>query len=417
MSKNGYGNCFMREVFIISTGKIINGKTAGARRMINIARSIAEGEAKVYLCSLSAITGKQINKTEIYPGVFSVESTEAASGRQSLKHFLRGVTAFMAKDRSETVVYLYPSTLILKDFIYLLYFKYLKRYKFYCEINELRTAIAFSKTPPEGWLSGMVYFIKSIKDFVVYKLSEYQVILYDGIIVISENLEKYFQRYTRRIARVPILCDISQINPDNRPDNYDGGVFRICFAGYIKMDKEGFDILLKALDVVGHDHRVELFLYGILEKDDKKRLGEISERYGLSECIHYMGNIEPERLMSEFLKYHLLILPRPLNRRTNYGFSTKLSEYLVSGVPVLLTDVSDNALYIKDNYNGYLISPGSSEVMAEKLKTIILEYNNQVQTIVSNAYRTAREELDYRLYSKRYVDFLFSSSKSTGKVD
>lgn len=407
----------MREVFIISTGKIINGKTAGARRILNIARSIAGGDATVYLCSLSAITGEHLNSKEIFPGIFSIESIEAGSGKQSLKHFLRGVTAFMAKDRSETVVYLYPSTLILKDFIYLLYFKYFKRYRFYCEINELRTAIAFSKTPPGGWLRGLVYIIKSVKDYLVYKLSELQVILYDGIIVISMNLEEYFQRYTRRIARVPILCDISQINPDNRLGKYDGGVFRICFAGYIKMDKEGFDILLKALGVLGHDHRVELFLYGILEKEDNKRLAELSGRYSLSEKIHYMGNIEPERLMSEFLKYHLLILPRPLNRRTKYGFSTKLSEYLVSGVPVLLTDVSDNALYIKDNYNGYLISPGSSEVMAEKLKTIIQEYNNQAQAIVANAYRTAREELDYRLYSQRYIDFLFSRSQRAGKVD
>ena len=411
------GNWYMREVFIISTGKIVNGKTAGARRILNIARSIAEGEATVYLCSLSTVTGKQLYKREIHPGVISVECNDSGAGRARLKHFLRGVNSLMTKDRSSAVVYLYPSTFILKDFIYLLYFKFIKGYRFYCEINEMRTAIAFSSAPPEGWLPGLIYLLKSVKDYVVYKLSEFQVILYDGIVVISQNLENYFRKYTRQITRVPILCDVSGIIHENVPGNYDGKVFRICFAGYIKMEKEGFDILLKAIYNLGNESMVELYLYGILEDQDNRRLMELSAGYGLTGKIHYMGNIEPERLMGEFLKYHLLILPRPLNRRTKYGFSTKLSEYLVSGVPVLLTDVSDNALYIKDNYNGYLINPGSSQVMAEKLNAIIREYNNQARSIVANAYKTAREELDYRLYSERYIDFLFRRSKSTRRVD
>jgi len=407
----------MREVFIISTGKIVNGKTAGARRLLNIAKSIADGGVTVFLCSFSAVTGKHLIRSEIYPGVFSVETSDNRSDKHRLKYFLTGINKFMAKDRSETVVYLYPSTLILKDFIYLLYFKFIKGYRFYSEINEMRTAIAFSSPPPRGWLPGLVYFKKSVKDYVVYKLSEFQVILYDGIIVISQSLENYFRKYTRQIARVPILCDASQINPENIPGKYDGKVFRICFAGYIKMDKEGFDILLKAIYSLDNEPMVELYLYGILEDEDNRRLMELSGKYGLAGQIHYMGNIEPERLMVEFSKYHLLILPRPLNRRTKYGFSTKLSEYLVSGVPVLLTEVSDNDLYIKDNYNGYMIPPGSSEAMAEKLKAIMKEYNSQAQNIVGNAYKTAREELDYRLYSQRYIDFLFRRPQSTGKVD
>jgi glycosyltransferase involved in cell wall biosynthesis len=120
-----------------------------------------------------------------------------------------------------------------------------------------------------------------------------------------------------------------------------------------------------------------------------------------------MGNIEPEKLRYEFIKYHLLILPRPLNKRTKYGFSTKLSEYLVSGVPVLLTDVSDNALYIKDNFNGYLIPPGSANALAEKLVYIIRHYNEQAKNIVDNAYKTVREDLDLRLFTDKFADFFY----------
>ena len=40
-----------KEVFIITTGQLINAKTAGAGRMLNIARSISNGGIKVSILS------------------------------------------------------------------------------------------------------------------------------------------------------------------------------------------------------------------------------------------------------------------------------------------------------------------------------------------------------------------------------
>ncbi|NLA50073.1 MAG: glycosyltransferase family 4 protein [Bacteroidales bacterium] len=401
----------MKTVFLISTGAIISGKTAGARRMIKIARSIAAGGASVYLCSLAEITNQQIQRKEIFPCVFSlINSTEKSLKQKSPIQFCKIVNGFMTGDKSETVVYLYPTTFVFNDFIYLFYFKYLKRYKVFCEINELRTAIAFSSLVPEGFLLKFCYLFKSIKDYLIFKLNEFQVILYDGIIVISTNLENYFSRYTKQISRIPILCDASEIVPDNLPGNFDGKVFKLCFAGYIKMDKEGFDLLFEVLFKLNQTSTVDLFLYGILEEKDKAKLGILTARYGLTGNIHYLGNLEPDKLKDEFVKYHLLILPRPVNKRTRYGFSTKLSEYLVSGLPVLVTDVSDNALYIKDGFNGFIIPPGSVEVMTNKLKEIMRHYNNQAHIIVENSYKLVREELDYNLFSQKYIDFLFSNN-------
>jgi glycosyltransferase involved in cell wall biosynthesis len=131
----------------------------------------------------------------------------------------------------------------------------------------------------------------------------------------------------------------------------------------------------------------------------------------MTDKVFYMGNIDPDKLTDEFRKYNLLILPRPLNRRTKYGFSTKLSEYLVSGVPVLATDVSDNALYIRDGINGYLIPPGSAPVMAEKMLQVIENYNQQAKALAENAYNTVRQELDYRLFSDDYRNFFWSHVK------
>ncbi|MHC1733015.1 MAG: glycosyltransferase [Bacteroidales bacterium] len=406
----------MKEVFILTSGEIVFGKTAGARRILKIARSIAEGGATVYLCSFADMSRYHLEPHEVHPGVITLSGNNSSStGRMRLITFIKTVNRFMDAKQSDKVVYLYPTTFVLRDFIYLLYFKFVKRHRFFCEINELRTAIAFSSTPGKGILPVLKYFVKSVRDYTVFKISEFQVFLYDGITVISTNLERYFSRFSRQILKVPILCDASEISTNNHPLPYDGNGFRICFAGYIKMDKEGFDLLLDAIHRIDSAKQIELFLYGILEDDDNQRLNAAAHKYELGERVHYLGNIDPDILKTEFQKYHLLILPRPLNKRTAYGFSTKLTEYLVSGVPILVTDVSDNSIYIKDGYNGYIVSPGSVEIMSAKLQQIILVYNTEARQISDNAYKTAREQLDYHLYTDKLHQFFFGKEANAAQ--
>ncbi|HOP59459.1 MAG TPA: glycosyltransferase [Bacteroidales bacterium] len=404
----------MKDVFIISTGEIVNSKTAGARRMVNIASSLAALNVNVFLCSLSEVYQTPVEIQEIKHGVYCMRSLSHTdrAGRNPLR-FARTVNSFMAQRNSEIVVYLYPTVFVLKDFFYLVYFKYLKRRRFFCEINELRAASAFSGTPPGRPLAWLLYWLKSSVDYLVYKLNEFQVLLYDGIVVISTSLEGYFSNYARKILKVPILCDSDLINVLTPPRLDPNSPFKICFAGYIKCEKEGFDILFEAFFRVNQDYRTELFLYGILEDTDRNTLEKLSDEYCLRDNVFYMGNIAPEKLQDEFRKYNLLILPRPLKNRTKYGFSTKLSEYLVSGIPVLVTDVSDNALYIRDGFNGYIISPGSASAMADKILEIIRDYNWQAEIVIKNAHQTAREKFDYRLFSHDYVNFFWSQNKIT----
>jgi glycosyltransferase involved in cell wall biosynthesis len=398
----------MREVFIISTGQIIKGKTAGSQRVMNIAKSLAAGGVNVYLASYCNINNKYVASFKISQGIYNLGNINT-NGKSFLHlfRFLGSVNRFVKSRNSENVIYLYPTVFVLKDFIYLLYFKIIKGFKFYCDINELRSASVFSSSPPLRILQRFSYYIKSFYDYLSYRLNELQVLFYDGIVVISSNLEEYFSRRAKKIIKVPILCDLTKTVEAKPANHFDNTVFRICFAGYIKCEKEGFDILFEALCQVNLKRNVELYLYGILTAEDKDILNHLIETTKLKGKVFYMGNIEPDDLSREFSKYHLLILPRPLTPQTKYGFSTKLSEYLISGVPVLLTDVSDNAIYIKDNYNGFMIAPGSSSLMVNKILEIIENYNDNSSMIGENAFHTARERFDNRLFSQTFIDFFF----------
>ena len=398
----------MKEVFIISTMQLFKGKTAGSQRILNIAKSLAMGDAKVFLCSLTQISNGSLKLSEFYPNVYHLESrNNKKESFLHLLHFLYSLNKFIKDRNSESVIYLYPTPRIFHDFVYLFYFKIIKRYKFYCEINELRATNLFTLSTPKNILAKFYFYLKFVFYFIVFKLNEIQVFFYDGIIVISRNLEEYFLGLSKKIIRIPILCDLSEINYEDQASTYQAGVFKICFSGSIAVRKEGFDLLFEALSLVNQKKNVELYLYGFIGDNDNYKLNFLIERYKIKSKVFYLGHIVPDKLTQEFRKYNLLILPRPLNKQTKYGFSTKLSEYLVSGVPVLVTDVSDNSFYIKDGYNGFIIPPGSLSEMVRKIFDIIDNYNKYFYTVTTNAYKTAQENFDYKLFTSTLINFFF----------
>ena len=400
----------MKEVFIISTGDIVRSKTAGSQRVMNVARSLAAGNVNVYLCSYDRMRSKNIVCREFASGISYLQSAdEKANNFMHLIIFLRSVSRLMSNRCTDQVIYLYPTVFVVKDFIYLIWFKLFKRYKIYCDINELRSTNVKSVTPSAGIIRHFIFLLKSAVDHSIYKLSEFQVIFYDGIVVISSNLNKYFSRFAKKLIQVPILCDVSAVSADVKAISYDYKLFKICFAGYIDCKKEGFDIMFDALGELNINHPTDLYLYGILSDTERQTLDSLKKRFGVEDRVVYIGNVEPDSLYQEFLKYHLLILPRPMTLQASYGFSTKLSEYLVSGVPVLVTDVSDNSLYIKDKINGFVIPPGSKRAMVNKILEIMSDYNSVARLVAEEARKTVREKLDYRLFTSVFTDFFFKN--------
>lgn len=400
----------MKEVFIVSTMQIINGRTAGSQRMLNIAKSLSSGNTNVFLCSFTQINQGPIIQSLLYPNIFNLTNeNENRTSIFRILSFILNLNRFIKERNSESVIYLYPTSKIIHDIIYLIFFKFIQKHKIFCEINELRSTNLYTKTPPVNILRKIFYYIKFPFILLIYKLSEVQTLFYDGIIVISTNLERYFSRYTKKIIRIPILCDISEPVYCRKLPYYYNGPFKICFSGTFSKRKEGFDFLFEAMNQINQKKIVELHLYGIISDSDNKEMSLLIDKNKIHGKIFYHGLINPKDLPLEFLKYHLLILLRPSTKQNKYGFSTKLSEYMISGIPVLVTNVSDNKLFIKDNFNGYIISPGSISEMISKINYIIDNYNNN-NFIVNNALVTAKKEFDNKIYTQKFINFLFNET-------
>jgi len=411
----------MKNIFILSTLEIYRGTNAGAGRMMNIAQSLAMQKNRVFLCSamLSGTVNAE-SAREVIPNVLVVGEKKASPGngivRKILKKigylffiafYLNRLSRLLRNVDGEKIIYLYPTNFISMDVACLLFFKVLGRYRIYYDVNEIRRLNIQNRTFSRSFRR-IFESVAYVVDYGKYTLVEWLMRYYDGIVAISTNIENYVKRYNRRVLRVPILSDTSEKLFSEAPKLRPGERFRICFTGMVTLKKEGFDLLYEALaGVKSKFDDFELHLYGPVSSQEKGLLlKNLPREYGMEGRIIYHGLVPREEIIREMQKSHLLIIPRPLNPQTKYGFSTKLSEYLVSGVPVLVTDVSDNSLYLEDGRNGFIVQPGNVDEMTEKILFIIRHYRDVAEKVVQRAFETAREHFHYGNYGETLTEFL-----------
>ena len=55
------------------------------------------------------------------------------------------------------------------------------------------------------------------------------------------------------------------------------------------------------------------------------------------------------------------------------GIASSTAEAMASNIPVIVTDDLDNRMWVKDEFNGYLIPPKNSKILAEKIVNLCLD--------------------------------------------
>ena len=149
---------------------------------------------------------------------------------------------------------------------------------------------------------------------------------------------------------------------------------------------------------------------GPIEKKHKDLLLEqVAEDLEIKNNIEYFGNLNAKELSTFLNQQQLLVIPRGYTLQNHYGFSTKLSDYLNHGKPILVTNVSDNKLFIEDGKNGFIIPADDNEKMYHKLTYIIDNYSTLVNSIQERAIETSNNSFYYKNFTKTFSEFLFKT--------
>lgn len=107
----------------------------------------------------------------------------------------------------------------------------------------------------------------------------------------------------------------------------------VLYAGAL-YEKYGIKTLLDAFSMISDDD-VQLWLFGSGDMDEAIHNYELKDRR-----IQFFGVVPNERVVQEQLKATVLVNPRPTAEAfTKYSFPSKNMEYMVSGTPVITTEL------------------------------------------------------------------------------
>lgn len=378
-------------------------KSAGATRMLYYAKAIASDSHKVYLVSCCSNGLTDANFTEIEPNVFICDEKKPTTGLWGTFAFVRNLVSFSNTKGPDKSFLFYPSPLVYLETIGLLYLKLYRKFPVFSELNEIRKHSSSFHAPIS--FRNVYYSLKKILYKSVFTLMQGLLRYYDGLICISTAMESYAAKYNKNRIRVPILTnpDITIYKSKKTYGIRDS--FNIGFSGSILPSKENLDNFMSVyLKLRNEGFGISFNLCGpVSDRIHDDFFGEELTNNNVT----YYGNLDKKELSGFLDQQDLLVIPRGYTLQNAYGFSTKLSDYLNHKKVILITDVSDNKLFIKDGVNGFIVPPDDNGHMYQKLVYIIKNFNDVKDTIIPNALATSKDQFHYILFSDPLRKFLF----------
>lgn len=390
----------MRSIVIVSRAELYYGNTAAAARMNLYARALALAGVNAYLLSTDSMDFKK-GWEEVEPHVFALPKDGRKPGKGYNPFYVMGLIRQIRKRvkaiNGEVALLNYTTTGSLLLDMFLLVFR--GRLPVFCEVNEVRRF--------ESSSSG------SMRDRIYCHFLEKTYKRYDGVVFISRNIQQYYASIVKRSVVVPILSDCDQ--PFTPSEGL--GTKDVVFVGTVSFAKENLEALFDGFLAFAKSlPEARLHLYGTITDANKSRLDAFLSRADAAERILFHGPIPHEKVPEVLSSAGVLVLPRTNIKQNYYGFSTKLSEYAVSGAPLILTNTGVVADYFRDKDSCLMCDGYDGEAFRKKFEEWAGMSREQKREMAGNAYSVAKKWFDYRLYSVVLEKAFFEQDNGRNKL-
>lgn len=158
----------------------------------------------------------------------------------------------------------------------------------------------------------------------------------------------------RGAKRLPVL----------RERQNDSKSVRVLFVGRFVYYK-GIEVLLEAFRQV---HGCELFLVGHGTEEMESKLQQMVQTGGMTQRVHFLGNLSDEALRAAFADCDLFVLPSVANSE---AFGLVQLEAMVYGKPVINTALATGVPYVSlDGVTGLTVRPEDPQALAEAIQKL-----------------------------------------------
>lgn len=357
-------------------------ETAAGIRVYQIAKVLREAGNEVIFLSLSQPTAGKQDEIE-YDGFHYILKGQSKSKIKNVENIFCGCTDFcVIKD---TIITEKPDTVI----VYNEKERMTKKIVSFC--HQLGITVGADVTE---W-----YELSRSKkwNYVVAKNVDYRIRTMDSkldyIISISPFLTAYYQSHgCKNVIEIPPIMDCvkSEIVPTSH------GVRHLVYAGAPAQKDLLLPYLIAIKDI--NDDRVKVVadIVGVT-KEQVRTLLQIDdlEKSGI---IAY-GRVPHEECVKVIEKADFSILFRENLRYAKAGFSTKLSESLSLGIPVLCNAVGGADEIIIDGFNGIKIEGCGSASIMKAIERILLLDEGSIDAMKQHAIETAKQRFVGELYT------------------
>jgi glycosyltransferase involved in cell wall biosynthesis len=224
-----------------------------------------------------------------------------------------------------------------------------------------------SENPLVYFPAGYNPIIAIDKWFTVHQINNF----YNGILVMTDPLKDFFLKKgipEHKLLLVPQTVDMERFETRSAGSALTFPYRYIAYIGSIKQEKDGVLTLIESFqDVIKVHSEIHLVIAGQGTKEEEDAMSGLIQRLGLQHRIHFLGQI-PSGAIPEFLHgAELLVSCRPDSLQSDYGFPTKIAEYLATGKPVVTTVTGELALFLKDGFNAFVAPEASPMIFASKI--------------------------------------------------
>lgn len=176
----------------------------------------------------------------------------------------------------------------------------------------------------------------------------------------------------------------------------------ICYMGNMQLAKDNVDNIIKAFAIVASEFPdYQLWLYGTPNSADRRLVEQSIIEFNLEDRIFIKGRVDFDRVPQILANASLLVTSQPITKRAQGGFPTKMAEYMMSGTPMIVTNVGEIHRYVQDKVTTYMVEPCDPKMYAETIRHVL---TNHIE-----AEQVAQRAHDYALAN-------FSSKSVTGKL-
>lgn len=270
-------------------------------------------------------------------------------------------------------------------------------YSFLFRAPKYRTISEQTEIPSYG---EKVSFVQNVMERIKLYANKH----FNGVAAISKGLKDYYEaKGVKNVEVVNMFVDPSRfenVQVDTK-DKY------IAYCGTISVHKDGVDTLVKAFAVFRKSFPdYNLYLIGDFDKLGSEGIikGLIDE-LGLGEGVVLTGRVNADDMPKMLMGAQMLALSRPNNTQSQYGFPTKLGEYLATGKPVVVTKVGEIPLFLHDGENAYMANPDDVNDFANKLIEVASDYPTALK-VAQKGKELAYTEFSSKVQSEKLLDFI-----------